>query len=408
MRQAHIKNVVKTEIPVIDKKVLDSHPAFKNMSLKSPIPKNSRFRVQFDLLGGSAALANAIRLTVCEELQWKAFELDPKDIVTTEKNILVNELCDRIMLLPLNQNVNEDAIFKIEVVADAHTKTSKTSTIVRSSAIEQSGGKKFSEPVCDWSFRIALLNAGTRLVVNNIRVVTGKGYDNSKFSNGAFTYENMDYVDIRSLESYHLEVYEKVSITELAKHLKIKDTSDPGKLYDAVSAKRIIMISDPTAISRASKEVVDRVNGFDHIIENRIEPASSLTEDPKNFRLGFEFYNVQGVQGAVEVVQRAIADITERLEYLSEHISKRSDPDRITISENEDKCTITVRGEDDAIANLIVTYVVMRVPDIPLINYRKVHPNLRSFKLRIMHPQYMKVLTDTIAELVAMMKKLKL
>ncbi len=140
MRQAHIKNVVKTEIPVIDKKVLDSHPAFKNMSLKSPIPKNSRFRVQFDLLEGSAALANAIRLTVCEELQWKAFELDPKDIVTTEKNILINELCDRIMLLPLNQNVNEDAIYKIEAVADAHTKTSKTSTIVRSSAIEQSGG----------------------------------------------------------------------------------------------------------------------------------------------------------------------------------------------------------------------------------------------------------------------------
>jgi hypothetical protein len=210
MRQAQIKNVVKMEIPVINKKVLDSHPAFKGVVLKSPIPKNSRYRVQFDLLGGSAALANAIRLTICEELQWKAFELDPKDIVTTEKNILVNELCDRIMLLPLNQNVNEDAIYKIEVVADAHTKMSKVSTIVRSNAIEQSGGKKFSEPICDWSFRIALLNAGTRLVVNNIRVVTGKGYDNSKFSTGSFTYENMDYIDIRSLESYHLEVYEKI------------------------------------------------------------------------------------------------------------------------------------------------------------------------------------------------------
>jgi DNA-directed RNA polymerase subunit L len=167
------------------------------------------------------------------------------------------------------------------------------------------------------------------------------------------------------------------------------------------------MISDPTAISRASKEVVDRVNGFDHIIEQRIEPASSLVEDPKNFRLGFEFYNAGSIDGAVEVVQRAITDIVERLEYLNEHIQKRTDPDRITISESDDKCTIVVRGEDDAIANLIVTYVLMRVPDIPLINYRKVHPNLRSFKLRIMHPQYMKVLTDTIAELVAMMKKLK-
>ncbi len=383
-----ITNVVVDEIPIINKTKLAEVAAFKDYKIKSILPKITRKTIKFDLLNANPALANAIRLTVLEELDWKAFEISPNDIKTNEKNILINEFCDRIMLMPINQDIPDDAVFGISFVAD------HAGGIIKSDVVNQIGGKKFAGQICDLH-RIAVLGPKKFLQVKNIRVVHGKGYENSKFTTCCFTYQLLDYIGIRSMESYHLELNEIAKVVDVLKHAKIK-SKGPAEDYDALAGKRIMAITNPNVMERASEETKKRILSSDIIIEERLPEASSLVEMPKHFRLGFEFHNVDNPKA---IVVRALEDIADRLNLIKSAINidgSVNNPDMVSVVLADNKCQIVVRGEDDSISRLLVYYILELVPDIPLVNTTKIHANLRSFKLRIMHPQHLKILHDAI------------
>lgn len=149
------------------------------------IPKLHKQTLTFDLVDSNEAFANAIRRVFVDELETKAMDFSIHDLHTDDKNILPANIQHRIQMIPLIQSVPDDMVFKLTVV----NKSRDIQMVYASDIVsKQSGGRSWFNtniPICT-------LRPNRYLSIQNIKVHSGVGSDNSVFSLGSFSYKCID------------------------------------------------------------------------------------------------------------------------------------------------------------------------------------------------------------------------
>lgn len=219
-------------------KIEPKHPAFANLP-KEIYPDVFNRKITFELQGLGTEYANAIRVCTLQEIEWKTLEVNTEQIKYNDKNrepdILMAEFCKRIGLIRVRQDIPNDAVFSLQA-AHATRATNKTSPdaeyhIVYSGDLKQTGGGKITNKPFDSRYRLAALSPGKVIRVQDIRVVTGKGYENGKFTTCSFEYEPLEYMDVDYLSEKEQITSHMTSIDDIQKEIKGKagKTGKPGK-----------------------------------------------------------------------------------------------------------------------------------------------------------------------------------
>jgi len=134
------------------------------------------YRFTFELHGVNVAIANAIRRVILSELPAVRLMFDAKNFKTTDPFQLVDYIRDtRIGMIPIRQDIDPKTVYRLAVVND-----SETPMMVKSGMLECIRGDKraaFNE-----TFDICRLAAKSSIVIDDITVVRGYGYQNSGFS----------------------------------------------------------------------------------------------------------------------------------------------------------------------------------------------------------------------------------
>jgi DNA-directed RNA polymerase subunit L len=399
-------------------KINPVHPAFAKLP-QAIYPDVTNRKISFELLGVGTEYANAIRVCTMEEIEWHALEVDETQIKYDDPNrepdIIIAEFCKRIGLIPIRQDISDDARFSLHV-ANTGKSTSGTSPdakyrIVYTGDLKlSSGSKKYDKPF-DSRFRLVALSPGKVIEVNNIKVVKGYGYQNAKFSTCSFEYRVLDHID-----AYYLS--DKEQITSHMTTLKDIRAQVAGK--SATSQSRVIIIPDPSIIASCSDRIRDKVkNNFDIILEDsKIQPISSSIARPMHFHLAFTFFCEVDPK---EILIQSLQTLKDRLNRIRESVegyiagNTVDKPDGVeksfieinmpggtsdtsVVGNDIQVPSVLIRSEDHVIGNLIVKTVLELVPLIPMINYKIIHPSNRSVLINIMHSQPLKVLVDALTQ----------
>lgn len=407
-----IKNL-KVEELVIDPK----HPAFSQLP-KEIYPDINNRKIEFELHGLGPEYYNAIRVCTLQEIDWKALEVNPDQIKYTDSNrepdILIPEFCKRIGLIRINQDISDDAVFSLQAVNSASGKRSTTSPdvqyqIVYSGDLKQtSGGKmKGSTRPFDSRYRLAALSPGKVIRVSGIGVVTGKGYENAKFTTCSFTMRNLDYMDVDYLSDKEQITSHMTALADIQKEAAKSRAT-------ATRESKVIVIPDSGFLAACPKSMQDKIkNRYDIILsDSKIQPTSSAMAKPKHVHMSFTFFCEVDPK---EVLVRSLQTLKDRLQAIRKYLQAYADGSlesessdqigfiEITLPDSADQLgkqvpTILIRGESYTIGNLIVKTVLELDPKISLVNYKIIHPSNRSVLIRVVHAQPIKIVIDALTK----------
>jgi len=426
------------KLQVEEFKIEPKHPAFAKLP-KELYPDVFSRKISFELMGLGSEFANAIRVCTMEEIEWKALEVDEAQIKyddpKREPDIIIDEFCMRIGLIPIRQDTPNDAKFSLQVANTGNTSTSDKKDspdieyrIVYSGDLKQSGGSGSSSGksgrLFDSRFRLVALSSGKIIEVNNIGVVTGKGYENAKFNTCSFEFQCLDYVD-----AYYLSAKEQInsfmtSLTAVRKESPKKEVTAKSK---------VIIIPDSSFIASASERTKEKIkNNYDIVLENsKIQPVSSSTERPKHYYQSFTFFcdvdpkkvlvqSLQTLKDRIDRIRAVLQEFQSKKPTKKDEERADEEGERTTVSGVEksfmeismpeetesvagssgDKRipTILIRGEDHVIGNLIVKTVLDLDSNTPFVNYEIKHPSNRSVIINIMHQEPIKIIIDALSK----------
>lgn len=386
------------------------HEAFAKVP-KDLVPTSVSHHISFQLENVNAAVANAVRVCTMEEIEWKALYVETSDIVCNEPGVLLTELCDRIGLIPINQDIPNDTRFSLHAANDASSLTNVTvysGDLIRSGGGGSSSGSKRKSADFDERFRLVSLSPGKTIQINNIRVVTGYGFENAKFNTCGFEYDTMDHIEVHYLSEKEQILSHMTAVSDIVAEMKrLKHKVTDTHLY----GKRIIAIPNTDILKACPDNVRDRVkNRFDIILENtKLQPTSSSIAKPKHFYIAFKFF---AEVDPLLVMRNTMQSLKDRLLAIKTHIDAHMSAQtaqaaqtaqtsvEITVSGHDAAhvsiAEILVRGEDHVIGNLIVKTILELDPKIAGVLYKIIHPSNRSMIIKVMHSQPLKIVVDAI------------
>jgi DNA-directed RNA polymerase subunit L len=366
--------------------------------LQALMPELINQKVSFIISGSGAAIANAIRRVVVMELQTQVLTFDVSQVVTNDREVILEELHDRISFIPIRQDLPEDTTFSINYINNS---TKKEVAIVRSKDMVQTGGKRTTELPFSSTWRLISLRPEKYITIPDIRIVRGCGYEHSKFSiTSEFEYQSRDYLDIAFLNSRGNIVNRMVSRSELEEllHSRKIGTPESMKATDRLCKPSILIIPD-----QAYQKLMDR-NGshllkkYDIIVENAELPVySSLQADPREFYMKFTTY---GTIDPKKMLRDACDNLIARLEYVC-------DENNLVIKSDGKATKILIRGEDHTIGNILRYTIYKLDPKIGLVNYCLEHPQIRVVTINIIHPEPQRIFHDAATVAIACFQKIK-
>ncbi len=155
---------------------------------KHLLPSITKKGLQFQLINSNEAFANSIRTVFNDELLVKYLDISIFNISTDDKYILPDNLVDRIASIPLNQNIDLNKKFKLNITND----TNDIINIYTKHLIPMDGKQKL-----DFNPNIILctLKPTKFLSISNISINQDYGFNNSIYSIGSFRYKiiNTDF-----------------------------------------------------------------------------------------------------------------------------------------------------------------------------------------------------------------------
>ena len=356
------------------------------------MPTSKNYMISFELHNCNTATANAIRICTLEEIEWKALEVDLSQIKTTEPDVILNELRDRISFIPINQDVPDDVKFSLHIAnKEMHDIVAYTGAITRTGGAGSAGSTSSKESVFDERFRLVLLSPGKTLDINDIKVVKGHGFQHAKFTTCNFEYNILDYTDV-----YYLSNKEQI-LSHMTSNASIHEEMKRMKLRGSLVNARILAIPDTNILGICSERTKQKISTYDIILENsKLSPTPSSVANPESFYLSFTFFCKVDVK---EVMARVMQTLINRLTFIQEHLLTPSTNIEITLTDNF--ASILIRGEDDVIGNLIAKNVMILDPSVGMINYMKIHPSNRSVIIKVIHSQPLKIVSDAITKVIA-------
>ena len=177
----------------------DSMPAEDLKRIAKLLPQRHLQAISFLLTGVNSAIANAVRSVTLTELKARSLDFDTSKVETTDNEIILANLYDRIALIYLDQDCPLDAVFSLNASAANSEEEYK---VITSENIVQIRGKKMDRLPFERGHRIVELRPGRSINIPEIRVIEGHGYEDSKWSvTSEFEFQERDYVRVGFLNS---------------------------------------------------------------------------------------------------------------------------------------------------------------------------------------------------------------
>lgn len=341
-----------TNIKVHNYNIQYENSKFKHIieSNKHLLPNMNKESVSFNILNSNEAFANALRRVFVNELPVKCLSIDTHNIISSDKFILTDNIIERIKLISLQQDIDMNTTFSLNITNDTND------TINIYSRDINNKNKNDKTKYFNQNIQICSLKPNRYLNINNIKPNINYGYNNAIYSMGSFKYEviNTDF-NIPSLQN------------------TLKDFSLEFINNSNISIKKLISLLHETLFIRL-KKIQDHIN--DYNIEKNSEDVNKINND---------IYILKN--NNILDTNLIDADLSDtQLNNLYE---------------------IHIKNECHTIGNLITKYVYLRLPAIELINYRLHHPLSRRLIINIKHSDYKKIMNDSINDIIKDLDKFK-
>lgn len=348
-------------------------PAFDDVfseiteELRSVLSDRSEYEVSFELHDVSVCVANGFRRTALDELVVSSLEVG--DIQTNAEFIISDELRDRVALIPIRQDIPEDAVFSVAVVNGDKSMNKNVMS------------KDLVGPHADCvpsGFRIAELKHGKYLKIPRITVSRGIGRDNARYSlTGDYEYDNMDYMDVHMINAKGLRHTARVLVADVA--------AAAPKLKNVKHARVLIIPNNTWALAPHEQARADKYP-YDAIVHAPIEERSSLRDVSRSFVMKFYLPNAHAPRNfAHDVCDNIITRLRKVLEYLSD--KKYSTHVRETPLGVHEVWELLVPGETHTIGEILLHYMYDADPSIPYIIKHMSHPNSSDVSIRAIHAE---------------------
>lgn len=363
--------------------------------------------IDIDLLGITDRIANSIRRTLIMELDVKALNFDPSTVATTNSYSIRDELLNRVVLIPIHQDMPEDATFKLSVI-----NTTREPLVVCSDKLEGEHSKYIPKKI-----NLVKLPPGTYITIPEIRVITDSYAKRNRVAyqlTGYIWYDNLDFKDVDFINAKCNRVTRRVKVSDLLALIK----ANTGSAMDqfTVYSKRILIIpgSDMAAkLSAIDKERIKNAK-YDYIFTNKKEfdpnylvEYSSTVAESTDFRLRIF------LKGNIEpksVVPMVCDNLISRLGSVASSIESGSG--HVTCSEFQPQplrtiFRVTIVGETHTIAEMISKQIMLAVPNIALVKTHMNHPSDKQIMIDVIHTEAKKIILDAIAYLISVFKQIK-
>lgn len=388
-------DIINLNIRKIEIKIPENFTSKQNVEkIKKLLPSIEQEEISFYLKNANCAVANGLRRIIIGEIKTKILTCEISNIITNEDFVILHELIDMINYIPIKQDIPLDVEFSLNFI---NNDKNSNFTVVHSSDIKQISGKTIKDPFAE-TFRLAQLRPGKFLTIDKIKIVENYGYNYSAHClTTQFTYDIIDFPSITFINDRGNFCNKRVYIEDLKSILKKNKIKIPEKSdYDElIYSKTILVIPDKSYYKQIAESEKYRIKKFDIIlelnIEDKLKQYESTEIDAHSFRLSFRTH---GNIKAVDVILLACENIIERLQNIKKAIiNKDSD---ITIITDNIKTSITIRGEDFTISQLIKRAVFALDPSIGLINDSLYHTLNRIITINIIHQEPIKIIIDAI------------
>ncbi len=190
-------------------KIISNQSNTINLS-KTPYAKLAKYvppvvnnEMVFDILDGNTALANAIRRTLISEMPMKHLTISLTDIHSTDRYVIREVIKKRVEMIPISQDMDVDTVFSVQVENNTDEPMDVLTDDIKINGVKKSDGILPMVPICN-------INSGTSFSLNDIRVITSYGYNNSRVMPGRIGYQMID------------QDFSKPSMTQNPDHFRIE------------------------------------------------------------------------------------------------------------------------------------------------------------------------------------------
>jgi DNA-directed RNA polymerase subunit L len=332
-------------------KINDYNINYENSEFKEIIEKNKHLlpnmnkqSISFDIINSNEAFANAIRRVFNDELPTKCLEVSYHKIITNDKFILIDNIIERINLIPILQTIDISTTFSLNI----HNDTNDIINIYTKDLINKNKNDKIQ--YFNLNIQICSLRPNRHINITNIHPGINFGYNNSIYSIGSFKYEaiNTDF----SIPSLNNDVKDY--------HLELINNSN-------IPIKNLINLIYETLYIRL-KKIQDYIN--DYNIEKNADDIHKINDD-------------------IYIIQNNNVKDTNVLD------------NNIKTDKNFDNLyEIHIKDECHTVGNLLTKYIYLQLPSIEYINYRLHHPLTRKLIITIKYSNYKKIINDAIESII--------
>lgn len=311
---------------------------------KHLLPNMNKQSISFDIINSNEAFANAIRRVFNDELPTKCLEINYHNVVTNDKFILIDNIIERINLIPILQTIDIHTTFSLNI----HNDTNDIINIYTKDLINKNKNDKTQ--YFNLNIQICSLRPNRHLNINNIQPGINYGYNNSIYSIGSFKYYsiNTDF----SIPSLNNDVKDF--------HLELINNSN-------IPIKNLINLIYETLYIRL-KKIQEYIN--DYNIEKNADDIHKINDD-------------------IYIIQNNNVKDTN---ILNNDIKTDKNFDNLY--------EIHIKDECHTIGNLLTKYIYLQLPSIEYINYRLHHPLTRKLIITIKHSNYKKIINDAIDSII--------
>jgi len=368
---------------------LSKWPKF-DAKLRALLPTRKREIVSFVLRNTDTPTANGLRRTLIEELPVKILHLDAGDIETDEEYLIRDELIDRIHSIPIDQSVNADATFSIDMV---NTDGTKRIGHVYSGDISSEGSKV--KDFSDKRFRIAELHPGKFLQVNNIRILQGYGYMHANFMlTCGIRYKPLDFIDVSRVNARGFLERGMASAEYVLTEAK-KQKSSLTEL--SLQQEKVLFIPSSECKDRMSEVGRSKLDKY-VVINKDVDFHSSSVSHPSVYYLEVE---TLGTVPAYDLIKMACDNLVARFQkvhdglevYLKDPLAEPTDVN-IKVNVTQKNSKITIVGETHTVAEILVFNVQKLDPMVANVCKHIIHPMTRAVEINIMHAEPIRIVLD--------------
>ncbi len=339
-------------VKVNDFKINYENSKFKDLinNNKHLLPNLNKQSVSFDIIDANEAFANAIRRVYNDEILVKCLDINVHNLITNDKYILSDNIKERINLISLNQNIDKEVKFNLNI-------SNNTNDIINIYTRDITNKNKNDKNIYfNLNIQICSLKPNRFINISDIYINKDYGFNNAIYSLGSWKYKaiNTDF-KISSLNNnikdFNLELINNSNIT-------IKE----------------IIISIYENLYLRLKKIQNSIND----------------------------YILHGINTNSEDINKVI-NTSNELYIINNKLIKDSnilDIDGSIPEEISNIYEIHINNEYHTIGNLITKYVFLQEPNIELINYKLIHPLTHKIIITIKHSEYKKIINDAIENII--------